>query len=134
VAVDYADMEAMRIAARRLTQGFRGRWEPLPVVAYFCAMFRRADLGRFGLLDPAYGRGMFEDDDHCAVIRAQGFACALAEDAFVHHHLSASFARLEPAERTERFEANRRIYEGRWGPWQPHRYRQSRPAPAWEAA
>ncbi len=134
VAVDYADMAAMRVAARGLTQGFRGRWEPLPVVAYFCAMFRRADLGRFGLLDPAYGRGMFEDDDHCAVIRAQGFACALAEDAFVHHHLSASFARIEPAERRARFEANRRIYEGRWGPWQPHRYRQSRPAPAWEAA
>ncbi|WP_432635129.1 glycosyltransferase [Albidovulum sp.] len=134
VAVDYADMEQMRRAARRLTQGFRGRWTPLPVVAYFCAMFRRADLARFGPLDPVYGRGMFEDDDHCAVIRAQGFDCALAEDAFVHHHLSASFARVEPAERIERFDANRRTYEGRWGPWTPHRYRASRPAPDWEAA
>ncbi|MCV2870151.1 glycosyltransferase [Defluviimonas sp. WL0002] len=134
VPVDYADMDAMRVAARRLTQGFRGRWTPLPVVAYFCAMFRRDDLARFGLLDPVYGRGMFEDDDHCAVIRAQGFECALAEDAFVHHHLSASFSKVEPTERKERFEANRQTYEGRWGPWTPHRYRDARPAPAWEAA
>ncbi|MCV2865291.1 glycosyltransferase [Albidovulum sediminicola] len=134
VAVDYADMSAMRTAARGLTQGFRGRWTPLPVLAYFCAMFRRGDLERFGPLDPAYGRGMFEDDDHCAVIRAQGFECALAEDAFVHHHLSASFAQVEPAERRARFEANRRTYEERWGPWAPHRYRDTRPAPAWEAA
>ncbi|MFM2355055.1 MAG: hypothetical protein RLZZ528_791 [Pseudomonadota bacterium] len=127
VDIDYADMTGMRAAARLLTAGYRGHWTEIPVAAYFCAMFRRADFDRFGLLDPAYGRGMFEDDDHCAVIRAQGMTCALAEDAFVHHHLSASFDRMALAARQELFARNRAIYEGRWGPWVPHRYRERRP-------
>lgn len=130
VAVDYADMAGMRRAARLLTQGFRGRWTPVSVCAYFCAMFRRADLARFGPLDTGFGRGMFEDDDHCARIRSLGQVCALAEDAFVHHHLSASFGKLPAPERVAGFEANRRRFESRWGPWQPHRYRDLRPSPS----
>jgi GT2 family glycosyltransferase len=130
VAVDYADMAGMRRAARLLTQGFRGRWTPVSVCAYFCAMFRRADLARFGPLDTGFGRGMFEDDDHCARIRSLGQVCALAEDAFVHHHLSASFGKLPAPERVAGFEANRRRFESRWGPWQPHRYRDFRPTPS----
>jgi GT2 family glycosyltransferase len=127
VAVDYADMAEMQAAARMLTAGYRGLWTEIPVTAYFCAVFRRDDLARFGLLDPAYGRGMFEDDDHCAAIRAQGLTCALAEDAFVHHHLSASFDRMAQSARQELFARNRAIFESRWGPWVPHRYRDHRP-------
>lgn len=127
VAVDYADMAAMRRSAQRLTTGYRGQATEMRVAAYFCVMFRRADLARFGPLDEDYGLGMFEDDDHCAVIRARGLRCALAEDAFVHHHLSASFDRIDSAERHALFARNKVRFEARWGPWVPHRYRASRP-------
>jgi O-antigen biosynthesis protein len=125
--VDYEDMQQMKITVRQATTGYRGTFTPLSVLAYFSVMFRRADLEKFGLLSEEYGRGMFEDDDHCAAIRSHGYLCALAEDAFVHHHLSATFSTLESNERTGLFERNKSIFEARWGEWTPHVYRYSRP-------
>ncbi|WP_073062218.1 glycosyltransferase [Paracoccus solventivorans] len=128
VEIAYADMEQMALAARALATGHRGRATPLRVCAYFCAMFRREDLDRLGHLPEIYGRGMFEDDDHCATFRAAGLGMALAEDAFCHHHLSASFGALPSGEKQALFARNRAIFEGRWGAWTPHRYRERRPA------
>ncbi|MCX7889013.1 MAG: glycosyltransferase [Rhodobacteraceae bacterium] len=127
VPVAYGDIAGMRQAARRLVRGYRGTWTEVEVCAYFCVMFRAADLARFGPLPEIYGTGMFEDDDHCRTIRAMGFSCALAEDAFVHHHLSASFEALGAEARARLFARNRQIFEGRWGPWTPHRHRDVRP-------
>lgn len=128
VEIAYADMEQMAVAARALATGHRGRATPIRVCAYFCAMFRRKDLDRLGHLPEIYGRGMFEDDDHCATFRAAGLGMALAEDAFCHHHLSASFGALPSGEKQALFARNRAIFEGRWGAWTPHRYRERRPA------
>lgn len=128
VEIAYADMDQMALAARALATGHRGRSTPVQVCAYFCAMFRRADLDRLGHLPEIYGRGMFEDDDHCATFRAAGLQMALAEDAFCHHHLSASFGALPSDEKQALFARNRAIFEARWGPWIPHRYRDRRPA------
>ncbi|MFZ5709292.1 MAG: glycosyltransferase [Pseudomonadota bacterium] len=128
VEVGYRDMDEMVRVARRLAEGHRGQSTEVRVCAYFCAMFRRRDLAVFGPLSEDYGQGMFEDDDHCARIRAAGFRCAIAEDAFVHHQLSATFGTLPGEERQRLFDRNRALYEARWGAWQPHRYRARRPA------
>ncbi|MFC0342333.1 glycosyltransferase [Paracoccus niistensis] len=127
IEIAYADMDDMVRAARDLATGHRGQWTPIPVCAYFCAMFRRADLDRLGHLPEIYGRGMFEDDDHCATFRQAGLVTALAEDAFCHHHLSASFDALPSGEKQQLFERNRALFEDRWGKWVPHRYRDVRP-------
>lgn len=127
VPVEYADMAEMKRAARDLTSGYRGVFTPLRSVAYFAAMFRRKDLDLFGLLDEAYGLGMFEDDDHCAVIGSHGYVCALAEDAFVHHHLSATFSQMGAERKSALFRRNQQLFESRWGPWTPHTYRDARP-------
>lgn len=128
VEIAYADMDQMIRSARDLATGHRGQWTPIGVCAYFCAMFRRADLDRLGDLPEIYGRGMFEDDDHCATFRRAGLTMALAEDAFCHHHLSATFDALPSGEKQQLFERNRALFEERWGKWVPHRYRDSRPA------
>ena len=128
VFVEYANMDEMRRAAWELTTGYRGQFTPLRVLAYFAVMFRKADLDNlFGHISEEYGRGMFEDDDHCAMIRSKGYLCALAEDAFVHHHLSATFNTVMPKEKRELFETNKRIFEAKWGAWIPHVYRKVRP-------
>jgi GT2 family glycosyltransferase len=129
VEVNYGDMLEMEHIARDITTGYRGRFLPIRTVAYFAAMFRRSDFSKFGPLSLDYGRGMFEDDDHCEVIKAQGFVCALAEDAFVHHHLSATFdSEVKREEKAKLFQQNKATFESKWGPWAPHRYRSSRPA------
>ena len=128
VFVEYGDMDHMKKVARRLTLGYRGRLLRVNALGYFAVMFRRRDLATFGLLPEEYGLGMFEDDDHCRTIQANGFYTAVAEDGFVHHHLSASFDKLGNGEKEALFKRNRVIFEEKWGPWTPHQYRMSRPA------
>ena len=125
--VDYRSMEEMKKTARRISFGFRGRFFPVDTVAYFSVMFRRSDLELFGFLPLDYGLGMFEDDDHCKVIQSKGYITAVAEDGFVHHHLSASFDDMGSAQKEALFEENRLKFEKKWGPWKGHQYRKTRP-------
>ena len=127
VFVRYGDMDQMKKTVRRITLGYRGRFLAVGALGYFAVMFRRKDLESFGLLPLDYGLGMFEDDDHCRTIQSKGYVTAVAEDGFVHHHLSASFDRMDGSEKKALFERNREIFERKWGPWKAHQYRRSRP-------
>ena len=124
--IDYASMEEMALKTRALKTGYRGKNFETAVVAYFAVMFRQSDIESFGHLSTDYGRGMFEDDDHCRVIRSKGFICAVAEDAFVHHHLSATFSKINDSERQKLFDDNKATFERKWGTWKPHEYRDGR--------
>ena len=124
--VEYSSIEEMFKVAREATTGYRGQHTSIQVCAYFAAMFRKTDFDVFGLLSEEYGRGMFEDDDHCATIRSKGFSCALAEDAFIHHHLSATFDKIGANEKENLFNENKKIFEKKWGTWMPHVYREKR--------
>ena len=127
VFVRYGDMDQMKKTTRRITLGYRGRFLDVGALGYFAVMFRRKDLESFGLLPLDYGLGMFEDDDHCRTIQSKGYVTAVAEDGFVHHHLSASFDRMDGSQKKALFERNREIFERKWGPWKAHQYRRSRP-------
>jgi GT2 family glycosyltransferase len=76
-----------------------------------------------GPLDEAYGLGYFEDDDYCRRTEQAGLGIACAEDVFIHHHLSATFDRMDRAGRQALFAKNKAIYETKWGSWTPHRGR-----------
>lgn len=125
--INYATMDEMITTSRALKTGYRGKYFETNVVAYFAVMFRQQDMDAFGLLSLDYGRGMFEDDDHCNMIKSKGFICAVAEDAFIHHHLSATFSKINDTERQKLFDDNKATYESKWGTWQAHKYREKRP-------
>lgn len=118
---DPAEMPAWAVA-RAVRHA--GEQHPCRVLAFFCVALRRAVYEKVGGLDEAFGLGFFEDDDYCNRVRAAGWTMAIADDVFVHHHLSASFDQLKAARRQELFEKNKAIYESKWGPWVPHQYRQ----------
>jgi GT2 family glycosyltransferase/glycosyltransferase involved in cell wall biosynthesis len=119
---DPADMPGWAVARsmRYANQQFDCR-----VLAFFCVALRRKVYEQVGGLDESFGLGFFEDDDYCNRVRAAGWRLAIAEDVFVHHHLSASFDQLKASSRQALFEKNRAIYESKWGPWIPHEYRQA---------
>ncbi|MBT9161783.1 MAG: putative teichuronic acid biosynthesis glycosyltransferase TuaH [Dehalococcoidia bacterium] len=123
VDIDYAYMEEMLIKSAAYTRRRIGQAFPLRTVAFFCVMMPRATYERVGTLDEAFGRGFFEDDDYCRRIDQLGLRIVCAEDVFIHHHLSASFNKLKQQEREKLFEANKKIYEAKWGKWVTHRYR-----------
>jgi len=79
-------------------------------------------LDEVGFLDEVYGLGFYEDDDYCKQVTNKGYGIVIADDVFVHHHLAVSFQTLG-VKAGEQMARNRVIFEERWGPWQPHRYR-----------
>lgn len=123
IDIAYDNMYEMQREALAYTSRHLGQLYPLRTVAFFCVAMSRQLIERVGTLDEAFGIGMFEDDDYCRRVEQGGLSGACAEDAFVHHHHSASFKKIATEELHALFQANRAIYEGRWGPWVPHTYR-----------
>lgn len=119
----YEDMDGMLSEAAAYTAAHAGKLLPMRTVAFFCVMLRREVYEKVGPLDEAFGIGFFEDDDYCRRVEQAGWGIACAEDVFIHHHLSASFNKLKQERRQALFEENKAIYEGKWGTWVPHKYR-----------
>src|SRR5216684_3019159 len=90
--------------------------------SFFCVAIRRDVVEEIGLLDEVYGLGYYEDDDYCRRASQANYKLVIADDVFVHHDHSVSFDKLG-AKAAELMARNRGIFERRWGPWPPHRYR-----------
>ncbi|MBD8881281.1 glycosyltransferase [Rhodanobacter sp. 7MK24] len=125
VEISYDNMESMLHAAADYTARHAGQLTPLRTAAFFCVMMPRRVYEAVGELDEAFGIGMFEDDDYCRRVQHAGWSIACADDVFIHHHLSASFSQIKQEKRQAMFEQNKAIYEAKWGPWEPHKYRQT---------
>lgn len=125
VPVNYHDVDEMQRVARRHALAHLGGTYPLRTAAFFCVMMPRAVYERVGPLDEAFGLGLFEDDDYSRRVEQAGWRIVCADDVFIHHDSSAAFRLLGAEQREALFEANRRIYEEKWGTWTPHRHRES---------
>jgi GT2 family glycosyltransferase len=102
-----------RAAHRRVACAGESRGAEM--LAFFCLALRRDVWTRIGPLDEAFGRGLFEDDDYSARLRAAGFHLVCAEDVLVHHFGEASFGQLvSDGTYGTLFEENRRRFEAKW--------------------
>lgn len=99
---------------------------PVEMLAFFCVIMPRAVLEKVGEMGQEYGLGYFEDDDYCKRVLEAGFEIAIARDIFVYHKQSASFDLLGDTTKAELFNANRIIYESKWGSWVPPSYSNDR--------
>jgi hypothetical protein len=124
VKLAYRTMQDMEERARRYVRGRLRQTFEVGNLAFFCVAIRRSVLDEVGLIDEVYGLGYFEDDDYCQRARQANYRLVIADDVFVHHHHSVSFDTLDVVGwKAEQMARNRLIFEERWGPWQPHRYR-----------
>ena len=123
IDVGYEDPVDMPAWASQRLGRLLGAHYDCRALAFFCVALRREVYRQVGGLDPAFGIGFFEDDDYCNRVRAAGWRLTIADDVFVHHHLSATFNQMHNTQRQALFERNRALYEKKWGPWVPHRYR-----------
>ncbi|MSP00084.1 MAG: glycosyltransferase [Acetobacteraceae bacterium] len=124
VGISYANMTEMAEASAIFTAGHRRQLYPIETLAFFCVAIRRPVIDAVGLLDEEYTIGYFEDDDYCRRVQEAGYKLMVCDDVFIHHHHSASFSQLNETAKTALMRRNRRIYEKRWGRWEPHTYRQ----------
>jgi GT2 family glycosyltransferase len=66
---------------------------------FFCIAVRRAAWQQLGGLDPAFGLGYYEDFDFSLRLSKCGYQQVIAEDVFVAHVGSASFAAMGAAQK-----------------------------------
>ena len=71
-------------------------------------------LRRIGGFDARFFPGNYEDDDYCMRLLAGGLVPYLADDVFIHHEGSKSFA-LEPTSYRALLEANWGRFKEKWG-------------------
>ena len=67
-------------------------------------------VDRIGLLDEAFGIGMFEDDDYCLRAKKAGLKLLVVEDSFVYHKGSVSFSQLKSSEYQDLFSRNQSLF------------------------
>jgi GT2 family glycosyltransferase len=82
---------AMRSVTGLLTPTYRGD--------FFCIAVRRAAWQQLDGLDPAFGLGYYEDFDFSLRLAQRGYQQVIAEDVFVAHVGSASFAAMGAAQK-----------------------------------
>ena len=83
----------------------------VPVVTFFCTVFRREVFDKIGMLDPDYGFGLYDDHDFCARLKSAGYACAVATGVYVlHHHRTTFKSMMSDAEIERAKEENRRLF------------------------
>jgi GT2 family glycosyltransferase len=117
----YEDLAGLpRFAAARARR-HSGQLLDLRVAAMYCVALRREICEEVGLLDEAFGIGMFEDDDYSLRVLQAGWRVACAEDAYVHHVGQGSFQSLARQEYEALWSRNQAHYEKKWGHrWKPH--------------
>jgi GT2 family glycosyltransferase len=121
VPAGYARLADLPAWARDFTRANRGRRIAMPMVAMFCAAFRRRLFEDVGPLDERFGVGMFEDDDWCRRVRGTGREIACARDSFVHHRGRGSFSALGEARYLAIYRENESKYREKWGAPAPTR-------------
>jgi GT2 family glycosyltransferase len=96
--------------AETITQNTEIYYEPNRLV-FFCVLLRRELVDLIGYLDEGYQKGNFEDDDYCMRARMVGYRLAIARNAFVYHHGTATF-KLNKISHSDWMEKNRiRFYQ-----------------------
>jgi len=120
----YEDLADLPAFAAGRARRYANRVFDLPVAALYCVAARREVVEEVGLLDEAFGIGMFEDDDYSLRMRQAGYRVACAEDVYVHHVGQGSFQNLSKDEYQSLWERNQTYYERKWGKrWKPHTLR-----------
>ena len=92
IPVSYSGLSCLDGFAWQWGKDHEGQVVAVERLVGFCLLMRRALLDEVGLLDEQFGLGNFEDDDFCLRARRAGYKLAIAQDAFVHHFGSRTFA------------------------------------------
>ncbi len=114
IAVDYRSPQELEAFAARIRRDHRGRALGTDRLIGFCLLARREVLQAVGGLDEGFGLGFFEDDDLCLRVRKAGFRLLVAQDVFIHHFGSRTFAGLGIDARRQ-LQDNFAKFKAKWG-------------------
>ncbi|MDY6790233.1 MAG: glycosyltransferase [Thermodesulfobacteriota bacterium] len=82
-------------------------------VVGFCMLIKRVVIEKIGGLDERYGLGNFEDDDFSLRATLAGYESRIAQDCFIHHFGSRTFAG-EQIDYEKSLHKNWEIFKKKW--------------------
>lgn len=114
--LDFSSMEEVNAFADELAAKNEGVVRDVSRLVGFCLLIRDRVFEQIGLFDESFGIGNFEDDDYCLRVLRAGYRLCVAEDAFVFHYGSRTFAGMGiSAEAWQSLMAeNERIFHEKW--------------------
>lgn len=120
VKASYQNNAGLRRAANQVHNENWGKRLEFPRVIGMCMVIPREVQRAVGTFDEQFGIGNFEDDDFCLRVRKAGYRVAIAQDVFIHHHGSRTFAALgylenEGKKYGELLDENRAKFAEKWG-------------------
>jgi GT2 family glycosyltransferase len=125
ILTDYISLSELDALADNLKREMANQSFDIRMLAFYCVMARKNQFEEIGGLDERFLVGMFEDDDLAVRYHQAGLRVLCAEDVFIHHFQSVSFAKLEDETYQKIFSENRKKYEEKWGrAWKPYQSRQ----------
>ena len=108
------DMEKMEAFAVEHNRRNDRLWEERSQLMPFISILR-SDLYRAGLLDPAYTRAEFVDDDESTLLRRNGWRQLLLKDTFMHHFGGVTLGAGRYKGAGNAIVDMRRVYYTKWG-------------------
>ncbi len=127
VEVDYDGLKGMEAFAARRRLDHAGKALGVERLTGFCLLARRDVLEKVHGFDEGYGLGFFDDDDLSVKVLRAGYKLLVAQDVFVHHFGSRTFAALK-VDCPRRLEENLRRFREKWGAAEAAGYRLPGPA------
>jgi GT2 family glycosyltransferase len=115
VEAAYATGDDLDAFAARRRREFAGRALEFPRLSGFCLLARREVLAQVGGFDERFGKGFFDDDDLSLRVRRAGYKLLIAQDVFVHHFGSRTFAGLG-IDCQKQLRENLEHFREKWGP------------------
>lgn len=100
--------------ARQFAKKNFGHSRQIMRVVGFCMFIKHEVIERIGGLDDRFGKGNFEDDDFSIRAALAGFQSWIAEDCFIHHSGSRTFAGAK-IDLKASLQKNWQIFKDKWG-------------------
>lgn len=112
----FATLDDIDAFAAQRAREHSGELRDVARLVGFCVLIRDEVVEELGGLDEAYGIGNFEDHDYCVRALRAGYRLCVAEDSFVFHYGSRTFAGMGIAgdKWTALMETNRVRFEQKW--------------------
>lgn len=87
----------------------------------FCLVIRDTVFHELGMLDESFGIGNYEDDDYCLRALRAGYRLCIAEDCFIFHYGSRTFAGMGLVSDAwrELLERNEQVFAQKWRDLRP---------------
>ena len=114
VEYNTVNLDGLEAFAKKFaTKNYRKSSRIIRVVG-FCMLIKKQVIEKIGGLDSRYGLGNFEDDDFSLRAAISGFESWVAEDCFIHHYGSRTFAGAN-IDYKESLEKNWEVFKEKWG-------------------